>query len=318
MGENATLRRASTAIGLSLLLAACNDEAAPLPSADAAAAASAPSALPAARAQLAANPSPAPAVETAKPTDRQIEPAAHLVFDIAIGRHASEFVAKTIEHDFEIAHPDLDFVSRQVPDRDAVELMLVGRVDAALVACTVTQRDIRAGLRPTRIGAEIFVLAVPAGFAVPSLTRAQVCQLLTGQAPDWRTFGGPALPISIVTVDGRGFAERASRAMAPGDRLVQACLRLRTDAEVLAHVRDRVGTVGLVRLAATEGVPGVRLLPVDTIEPSAEAYAREFYPFGDTLSLVTNGDASGNAAALRDLLLGDGGKTLFAVLTPLP
>jgi hypothetical protein len=317
LGENATHRCACAAIGLSLLLAACNDEAAPLPSADAAAT-PAPTALPAARAQLAANASPAPGVEISKPTDRLLEPAAHLVFDIAIGRHASEFVAKTIERDFEASHPDLDYVSRQVPDRDAVELMLVGRVDAALVACTVTQRDIRAGLRPTRIGAEIFVLAVPAGFAVPSLTRAQVCQLLTGQAGDWRAFGGPALPVSIVTVDGRGFAERASRAMAPGDRLVQACLRLRTDAEVLAHVRDRVGTVGLVRLAATEGVPGVRLIPVDTVEPSAEAYAREFYPFGDTLSLVTNGDAGGHAAALRDLLLGDGDKTLFRVLTPLP
>lgn len=104
---------------------------------------------------------------------------------VALGRNASQSFDPVVEQAFAATRPDLHASFVAVPDRDAVELMMVGRADFALLGGSLSAREQHAGLRQTRIGLELFALAVSPDFPARSLTHTQVRQVLSGEVVDW-------------------------------------------------------------------------------------------------------------------------------------
>lgn len=236
---------------------------------------------------------PAPMVET---SDRQqVADRERLV--VAVGRDAAHCFDTTTEKAFAAACPDLagSFVS--CPDRDAIDLMMVGRADFALLGGSLSAREQHAGLRQTRIGVELFALAVDPDFPARSLTRTQVRQVFTGEVTDWQQLGYDAGPVVAVVPAERGLAERAARALILGDNFAASAIRVGSERHVADQILRNKGAIGVVRVTGRPMESGQRLLQIDWTPPTSEAYGFGTYPFGVPVHLVTSGQPS--ALALR-------------------
>lgn len=234
---------------------------------------------------------PAPLAESS--VRQEIADREHLV--VAVGRDAAQCFDGAAEKAFAAACPDLAGSFLACPDRDALDLMMVGRADFALFSGCLSARELHAGLRQTRLGFELFALAVAPDFPARSLTRAQVRQVLTGQVSDWQQLGYDAGPVVAVVPAERGLAERAARALILGDDFAASAVRVATERHVADQILRNKGAIGVVRLTGRPLESGQRLLQIDWTSPSPEAFGYGTYPFGVPVQLVTSGQPSGLA-----------------------
>jgi hypothetical protein len=200
-------------------------------------------------------------------------------------------------------------------DRDAVERLLQGQAQLALVTGKLSERDQRAGLQQTRLGVELFALAVAADVPVRSLTAAQVRKVLTGEVRSWRELGQPGGALAVLVPADAARAERAAKVLIPGDPFAASCVAV-ADAEVAARLRDP-GALAVVRVADAPR-EHVRLLAIDWSAPGGDTFAYGTYPFGLAVSLVTAGEPAGDALALLQLARSPHGRALLARTLVLP
>lgn len=230
---------------------------------------------------------PAPLAERALAAPRTAR-----AVQVAVGRTAVDLGAPEPAH---LLPGDVyETVSTRAADRDAVEWMLLARADFAVVATPLSGRDQRAGLRQTTLGAEVFALAVASDNPLQSLSRDQMRRVLTGELRDWSALGLARAPLRVVVPNETLVATRAARALIPGDPFATDSLRAAGEAGVADLVRTEPGLVGVVRLGSAE-LAGVRLLPIDYVQPSNETWTYGTYPFGTGLHLVTSGPVDGPA-----------------------
>jgi hypothetical protein len=191
---------------------------------------------------------------------------------------------------------DIGCTATAMDDRDAIELVLAGRAAFAVVGQQPSAHDLGAGLRGTLLGVELWSLAVPAGSPLTSLRTEQVRAVLTGQARTWQELGFQGGAITLVVPDERQAAERAARALLPGDALAAAAMRVAGDDAVLDQVARVDGALGVVRAAVAERSPAVRLLRLEGVAPSFAAFAQGQYPAGVPLVVVAAAGAPAAAA----------------------
>jgi ABC-type phosphate transport system substrate-binding protein len=203
-------------------------------------------------------------------------------------------------------------------DRDAVETMQLGRADFAIIGGNVSARDHQAGLRGTRIGVELFALAVAPQSPLRSLTHQQVRQVFTGQVQRWSQLGLEGGAIVTVVPSDRAMVERAAKTLIPGDAFASTCLGVASEQHVADQILREPGAIGIVCVTGRPLVPGMRLLQIDWTTPSADAFGYGTYPFGIAVTLVTSGQPTGIAADFLRFARGDGRDLLAHSLLPLP
>lgn len=202
-------------------------------------------------------------------------------------------------------------------DRDAIELMLLGRADFAVIAGKLSSRDQHAGLRQTPIGIELWGLAVADASPLRSLSRAQMRQVLTGEVRDFLRLGQPNGAIHVFVPADADAARRAAKALIPGDPLGAMSTAL-ADGDLLGALREP-GAIGVIRIGAAPLPDGVRLLAIDWSQPTADAFRFGTYPFGSPLTLVTQGQPAGAAATfLAFARSADGQAVIGRSLLPTP
>lgn len=232
-------------------------------------------------------PAPAPAVES------QRESIPRTAVRVVVGRDAAHVVDGRLLAHF-AAGSQLALESAQAIDREAVSQLLLGRCDFAILGSALVPADLDAGLRQTKIGVELFALAVAHKHPARSLTRAQVRSLLAGQVVNWSDLGNDGGNIVALVPADRALRERAALAMIPGDPFGRDCMPVH-DGELVRQLQ-RPGAVAVVRIGAQPMPQGVRLLHVDWNPPTAESFAKGFYPFGLPIVLASAGEPSGAAA----------------------
>lgn len=232
---------------------------------------------------------------------------------IVLGQHAVHVIDETIQRGFAALDPGSEptFVPRT--DRDAIELLLVGEADFAVVGTELSERERRAGLCQTRLGVELFALAVAPGSPVASLSRQQVRQIFTGTARDWRDLGFAPGPIVAVAPSEQKKAERAARALLPGDPFAESVVRVATNRHVADQILQHPTAIGVVTIDADK-VSGMKLVSIDLCPPTPEAYEHGTYPFGVPIHLVTAGLPNGEAQRFLDHLRGAAREPLTAKL----
>lgn len=246
---------------------------------------------------------PAPLAETAA------EPPPPREVAVAVGQGAAGVCGAVLERVFADALPGFAVAPATHPDRDAIELVLQGRADFALAAHELSARDQAAGLCATRLGVELWALAASQSAPLQSLTRAQVRKVLTGEARSWIDLGQYGGTLTVHVPADRGLAERASRALIPGDPFATSCVGLGDGA--LADVARNPGAIAVVRVG--QALPdGVRLLQIDWSPPTSEAFAIGSYPHGAPLALVTAGPPTGAAQAFAAFVRSAPGRELLA------
>lgn len=230
---------------------------------------------------------------------------------VALGRRAAACVDGATEQAFAGANPDLAGSFLACPDRDAVEQVLVGRVDFALLGGSLSAREMHAGLRQTRIGVELFALAVAPDFPARSLTRAQVRQVLTGQVTDWQQLGYDRGPVVAVVPADRELADRAAEALILGDAFAAGAVRVASERHVADQILRNRGAIGVVRVTGHPLEAEQRLLQIDWITPSLETFTYGTYPFGMPVHVVTSGQPADTALRFLQFARSEGGASLF-------
>lgn len=208
---------------------------------------------------------------------------------MAVG-HGAAAASQPFANGFATHCPDLEGVFATTSDREALELVLVGRADGALFAGPLTAADLQAGLRATPLGVELWAVAVAPDFPLPMLNRSDLRQVLSGEVADWSQLGLALGPVVVATPADQRLASSAARALICGDRFAATAVRLGSERDIAALVGRQRGAIGVVRVTA-ERLAGARLMPIDGATPTAAAFAAGAYPFGATLQLVTAGPA---------------------------
>ena len=195
----------------------------------------------------------------------------------------------------QLADCGVDLVWANVPDRDAIELLLIGKVEFAVVGSNLSDHDTSAGLQSTVLGAELWSLIVAEDCPLTSLTSQQVRLALTGQLRDWRDLGLPFGPLRVIAITDHGVCERAAGALMPGDALLESAPQVADDQDVVNQVLTAPGSLGLVRASTVEEGAKVRLLRIDGTLPTTKEFAFGRYRASSPLVVATRGPAQGAA-----------------------
>ena len=238
----------------------------------------------------AARPSPAPAGESVGRRGAGL-PAPD-VLRVVVGRQVADGCDEQLMAAFEMRDRDVRVDRTTSTERQAVELVMLGRADLGLIGGELSQRERQLGLVQTRLGVELFALAVPTGSPVRTLDRDQIRRIFTGQVDDWRQLGLGSGPILAMVPADPALAERAARSLIPGDRFATGLERTANRAAMLERLSRVPGSVGVVRLTDTALPEQTRPLLIDRVEPSPSAFVNGSYPYGVALQLVTAGAPS--------------------------
>lgn len=217
---------------------------------------------------------------------------------LALGRSASAILGNTLPVALESMTTRC--LSSTHEDRDAVELMLLGKADSAVATVPPSPREAGTGLASTLLGVELFGLVVHASASVHNLRIDMARDVIDGTVADWRQVSLDAGALRLVTSLDAAARDRALRVLAPGRRLTATAQGVDSAAEAVAEILRDPTVVALVHVAALPPDAPVRVLAIDGTLPSVAAFARGSYPVGVPLWLVTRGAPGGLAAELRD------------------
>lgn len=235
---------------------------------------------------------------------------------IAVGHRARGMMDPAIERAFGSA-ADLDVTFSTCGDRDAVELMMLSRVDMALLGGQLSQREIGAGLREARVGLELFALAVAADFPRQSLSRGEMRQLLTGEISSWQQLGCDRGAVVVVTPAETQLARRAASTLIHGDNFTASAVRVAGDRHVADQLLRNPGAIAIVRVGAVPPT-GMKLLQLDWTPPTADAFQFGNYPYGVPLHVVTTGDPDAFARLFLEFAQSEDGRELLGRTLLLP
>ena len=219
---------------------------------------------------------------------------------------------------------DLPGVLKCTTTSGAYQRIVTGEADIIFVAApSEQQRQFAAKhgveLVYTPIGREAFVFFVNAKNPLPGLTVEQVKQIYSGQLTRWEELG----------VKGFGQIEAFQREEGSGSQ--SALLRLMGDTPLAPAPTERViaGMGGIIERTADyknfknalgysfrfycnemAGSGGIRLLPLDGVEPTAEHIADGTYPQASSFFAVTRADADETVRAFVEWMTGPQGQEL--------
>lgn len=179
-------------------------------------------------------------------------------------------------------------------DRDAVLTVQNGNAAFAVITGPLAAHERKAGVVETPFGVELFALACSAQSTLQSVSSSQMRKILSGEITDWSQLGQGQGGIAVYVPDDRNVAERAAKAMIPGDPFGARCTAV-AEAQ-LPQALQQPNALGVVRLGRGPLPAGVKTLLVDWNPPTLDTFRAGQYRCGGTLSLATLG-APGGAAA---------------------
>lgn len=153
------------------------------------------------------------------------------------------------------------------------------------------------------IGYDVMGVFVHSGNPVASLTRAQLKQIFTGQASNWKQFGGPDRPITVYSekLAGGRATVKAFKDMVLGGENYGPVKELEDAIDCLKDVTQDPG--GITASSMSFAVPGVKALAVDGATPAAKAVQDGSYQLKRPLILVTKDPPAGDVKAFLDFML---------------
>ncbi len=253
---------------------------------------------------------PAPAFES------QIETPPVRTVPFLLGQGAATCFDAELQAACASAQGGLQFAATGCPDRDAIESMMQGRAGFAVIAGRLSERDLATGLRQTRLGIELFAVAVASHSPLRSLSRQQIRKVFTGEIRTWTELGQNGGDIAAFAPRDTALAARASRALIPGDPFGAHCSTL-TEAAMPTALHNG-NAIGVVRLTGV-GVPeGIRVLQIDWGPATAESFELGTYPFGNAITLVTSGQPASAAAGVLAFARSEEGRAMLGARLLLP
>lgn len=214
----------------------------------------------------------------------------------------------------------------------AYDRLIAGQVDAIFVAQPSSQQRTAAAaagvdLTLTPVGREAFVFFVNADNPIDGLTLQQVRDIYTKTVTNWRQLGGPDEPIQAFQRPEGSGSQTAMLAQVMRDTPMAEPQRDEVAGgmgEVINQVatyRNTAGAIGYTfRWYATvmNANPGIKLLTIDGVAPTAENIRNGTYPLSSDFYVVTAGEPQGTTRQLVDWLVGPEGQSLIGQVGYVP
>ena len=251
-----------------------------------------------------------PPVPTAETQVREDAPPLRFT-TIAVGIDAAHVIDPSVQRGVAQACPE--FAAKYAPcsDRDAIEVLMVGRAEFGLIGGPLSPREMEAGLGQTRIGIELFALAVAQDLPARSLSREQVRQVLTGETTQWEQLGNGGGEITVFAPTDRNVAQRATRALMPGSNFAATARRVDTEREIASNLLVVGGSIGIVHVLDQPLEAGLRHMQIDWIAATVETFESDTYPFGQAVHLVTSGPPTGTSLQFLEFARSEAGRSLL-------
>lgn len=162
----------------------------------------------------------------------------------------------------------------------------------------------------TIVSHDAIAVIVNASSPITKLTKKQVEQIFTGDVTDWSAVGGKAGTISIYTrnTSSGTFKDFKGLAMKKRDYAASS-QKMAGNEQIAAEVAKNPNGVGYVGLAYVKAA-GVKVVPVEGIEPSDETVRAGKYPYARETYFYTNGAPTGEAKEFIDFTIGEEGQKI--------
>lgn len=150
---------------------------------------------------------------------------------------------------------------------------------------------------------------------VEKLSKAQVLDIYTGKARNWKEVGGPDLPITVVSkAEGRSTLEVFTQYFGLSSRTIKAHAIVGDNQQEIMTIAGNKGSIGYVSIGSAEyehknGVP-IKMVQLDTFVPSTGAVASGAYPISRELNLVFKQPVTPETRALLDAFGSPEGRSL--------
>ena len=166
------------------------------------------------------------------------------------------------------------------------------------------------------LGKDALVFLVNEDNPVESLTVQQIYDIYTGRITNWSEVGGNDVEIKAFLRPETSGSQTLMRKLILGDaKLIEGQFeQIPTMEGMINRLKDyennsnALGFSVYYYASSMHQVPGVRLIRVEGVEPSNETISNGEYCLVNPFFVVTNGQSSGNALAIRDWLLTDDGQ----------
>lgn len=155
------------------------------------------------------------------------------------------------------------FLSTYLPPDDAQS--------APLWAAPVAQDGIAAIVHP--------------GNPVTGLTAQQLRAIYAGEIQNWRSVGGPDLPITVFTREDGSGTRAEFESLLMGDRAIAPLARIAPSGDAMrSSIAADPSAIGYLSMALTDST--VRALALDGVTPSAATLANDTYPLRSFVYLI--------------------------------
>ncbi len=153
------------------------------------------------------------------------------------------------------------------------------------------------------IGYDAMGVFVNSANPVKSLTRAQLKEIFTGRAKNWKAFGGRDAPITVYSekLSGGRATVKAFKDMVLGSDAYGPVKELEDATDCIKDVSADEN--GITASSMSFAVPGVRAVAVDGAPPTASAVQNGSYSLKRPLILVTKDPPAGEVKAFLDFML---------------
>ena len=155
---------------------------------------------------------------------------------------------------------------------------------------------------------------------VTSLTTAQLKQIYSGQATNWSQFGGPSLPIVVVSRPTSSGTRATFQKYVLGTvESVTGPSNLTTDSTgtVIKNVEQTAGAIGYAASAAAKK-SGLTILKIDNVQAADDNVKNNTYKFWNIEHMYTKGKPKDLAQALIDYMTSPDVKAIVQSLGFIP
>ena len=186
------------------------------------------------------------------------------------------------------------------------------KIQIALASHGIKSEDIQKGdLRVMEVAKGAIVFAVNASVPMTDITEAQVCDVYSGKVKNWQSFGGPNVPIVVLTrppteVDPEVI--RAKIACFAQLKEVETAKVMARGGDMAAGLADTPNAIGMTSMTVVEQSAGkVKALTISGVAPTPENVKSGRYFLTRDFLFVTKGKPTVDVQKFLDFVLSSEG-----------
>lgn len=226
----------------------------------------------------------------------------------AVGSTSIQPFAAELAQAFNKTHPEAKVRVQGGGSTAGLQALTNGIADIGMCSRLLTEDEAKE-FTPITIARDGLAIVVNVSNPINNLTMDQVRDLFSGKITNWKDLGGPDKEVTLITrEEGSGTREAFIHLVMGDERVPRDALVQQSNGAVRELVRNDPAGVGYMSLGM---VSDVKAIPIDGVEPSADAVTAGRYRLARPFLFVTKGAPRPEAQEFIDYALSPEGQQRF-------